>query len=76
MKLYILYWRHYIMKYLAVLIWAILLLQMTNFVLNSLAGGGTLNLIAPIVGAVVFTILVVLFDMVIKSSKHDTNEQH
>ncbi|MCI8279027.1 MAG: DUF2929 family protein, partial [Staphylococcus xylosus] len=31
------------MKYLAVLFWSIILLQMINFVLNSLNGGGTLN---------------------------------
>lgn len=64
------------MKYLAVLFWSIVLLQMVNFVLNSLSGGGALNLITPIVGAIVFTIIVVLFDLIIKPSKHETKEQH
>ena len=31
------------MKYLATLFWSIVLLQMINFVLNSLAGGGELK---------------------------------
>ncbi|AQM40411.1 MULTISPECIES: YjzD family protein [Staphylococcus] len=64
------------MKYLAVLFWSIVLLQMVNFVLNSLSGGGALNLITPIIGAIVFTIIVVLFDLIIKPSKHETKEQH
>ncbi|MGY3481351.1 MULTISPECIES: YjzD family protein [Staphylococcus] len=64
------------MKYLAVLFWSIVLLQMVNFVLNSLSGGGALNLITPVIGAIVFTIIVVLFDLIIKPSKHETKEQH
>ncbi|RIM28332.1 DUF2929 family protein, partial [Staphylococcus cohnii] len=55
---------------------SIVLLQMVNFVLNSLSGGGALNLITPIIGAIVFTIIVVLFDLIIKPSKHETKEQH
>lgn len=64
------------MKYLAVLFWSIVLLQMINFVLNSLNGGGALNLITPIIGAVVFTIIIILFDLVIKPKHDNTNEQH
>ena len=64
------------MKYLAVLFWSIVLLQMVNFVLNSLNGGGALNLITPIMVAVVFTIIIILFDLVIKPKHHNTNEQH
>ena len=64
------------MKYLAVLFWSIVLLQMVNFVLNSLSGGDALNLITPVIGAIVFTIIVVLFDLIIKPSKHETKEQH
>ncbi|MFY2828114.1 DUF2929 family protein [Staphylococcus arlettae] len=63
------------MKYLAVLFWAILLLEMVNFVLNSLDGGGALNLITPIVVAVILTIIVVLFDMIMKPLKKDTSQQ-
>ena len=64
------------MKYLEVLFWSIVLLQMVNFVLNSLNGGGALNLITPIMGAVVFTIIIILFDLVIKPKHNNTNEQH
>ena len=64
------------MKYLATLFWSIVLLQMINFVLNSLAGGGELNLITPIVGAIFFTIIILLFEMVIKGNNDDTKEQH
>ncbi|MDW4124304.1 DUF2929 family protein [Staphylococcus saprophyticus] len=64
------------MKYLAVLFWSIVLLQMVNFVLNNLNGGGALNLITPIMGAVVFTIIIILFDLVIKPKHNNTNEQH
>lgn len=64
------------MKYLAVLVWAIVLLEMVNFVLNSLEGGGTLNFVTPIIIAVVFTIFIVLFDLVIKPNKNQTNKEH
>ncbi|EHY91988.1 hypothetical protein SSME_18750 [Staphylococcus saprophyticus subsp. saprophyticus KACC 16562] len=49
---------------------------MINFVLNSLNGGGALNLITPVIGAVVFTIIIILFDLVIKPKHNNTNEQH
>ena len=48
------------MKYLVTFIWAVILLQMVNFVLNSLNGGGTLNFITPIVLAVIFTIVIAI----------------
>ncbi|PWG68412.1 DUF2929 domain-containing protein, partial [Enterobacter mori] len=52
------------------------LLEMINFVLNSLEGGGPLNLITPLVVAVIFTIIVLLFDMVIKPTSNDSKQQH
>ncbi len=64
------------MKYLIVLFWSIVLLEMINFVLNSLEGGGPLNLITPLIVAVIFTIIVVLFDMVIKPTSNDSKQQH
>ena len=45
-------------------IWAVILLQMVNFVLNSLNGGGTLNFITPIVLAVIFTIVIAILAMI------------
>ncbi|WP_340296421.1 DUF2929 family protein [Staphylococcus coagulans] len=50
------------MKYFITLIWAILLLEMVNFVLNSLNGGGPINLITPIFLAVVMVIVIALLD--------------
>ncbi|SCS53981.1 YjzD family protein [Staphylococcus caeli] len=64
------------MKYLAVLFWSIVLLQMINFVLNSLDGGGALNFVTPIVVAVIITIAVLLLDAIIKPKNSDTKEQH
>ncbi|PNH24093.1 DUF2929 domain-containing protein [Staphylococcus haemolyticus] len=54
------------MKYLVTFIWAVILLQMVNFVLNSLNGGGTLNFITPIVLAVILTIVIAILTAMIK----------
>jgi DMSO/TMAO reductase YedYZ heme-binding membrane subunit len=64
------------MKYLAVLVWAIVLLEMVNFVLNSLEGGGALNFVTPIIIAVIFTILIMLFDLIIKPKNNQTKNEH
>ena len=48
------------MKYLMTFIWAVLLLEMVNFVLNSLNSGPALNVINPIIMAVVFTIFIAI----------------
>ena len=48
------------MRHLVTLIWSLILLQMVNFVLNSLNGGGTLNFITPVIIAVIFTLFVIL----------------
>ncbi|MHD0398228.1 YjzD family protein [Staphylococcus simulans] len=57
------------MKYIMVLFWSVLLLQMVNFVLNSLAGGGTLDMVLPLVMAVVFTLAIVILDALMKPIK-------
>ncbi|WP_436860984.1 DUF2929 family protein [Staphylococcus caeli] len=64
------------MKYLAVLFWSIVLLQMINFVLNSLNGGGALNFVTPVIVAVIITIVVLVLDAMIKPNNNDTKEQH
>ena len=56
------------MKYLMTFIWAVLLLEMVNFVLNSLNSGPALNVINPIIMAVVFTIFS-NFGAIMKPSK-------
>ncbi|BCU51901.1 uncharacterized protein YhhL (DUF1145 family) [Staphylococcus auricularis] len=62
------------MKYIMVFVWAVLLLEMVGFVLNSLNGGGPLNLVVPVVMAVVFTIFVGLFDLAIKAKSGSYNK--
>ncbi|EHJ06670.1 YjzD family protein [Staphylococcus simiae] len=57
------------MKHLVTLFWAILLFQMVNFVLNSLNGGESLNIVTPLIMAVIFTITTAIFAAVIKPSK-------
>lgn len=57
------------MKYLMTFIWAVLLLEMVNFVLNSLNSGAALNVINPIIMAVVFTIFIAILGAVMKPSK-------
>ncbi|UEX89579.1 DUF2929 family protein [Staphylococcus ratti] len=54
------------MKYFFTFFWAVLLLEMINFVLNSLNGGGPLNFIAPLVLAVLMVVVVALIDIAIK----------
>ncbi|ARJ51414.1 DUF2929 family protein [Staphylococcus lutrae] len=51
------------MKYFITLIWAILLVEMINFVLNSLSGGGPLNLVTPLFVAVFAVIVLALLDV-------------
>ena len=57
------------MKHLVTLFWAILLFQMVNFVLNSLKGGESLNLVTPLILAVIFTITTAILAAVIKPAK-------
>ena len=48
------------MKYLVTFIWALILTQMVNFVLNSLNGGGSLDVIKPIIIAIIITIAIAM----------------
>ncbi|MGZ0075556.1 YjzD family protein [Staphylococcus aureus] len=58
------------MKHLVTFFWALLLMQMVNFVLNSLVGGEHfLNVVNPIIMAVLFTIFTAIFAAVIKPPK-------
>lgn len=57
------------MQYIITFIWAFLLSQMINFVLHSL--GGTeepLNLINPTVYSIIFTVIVILFSVVVEKT--------
>ncbi|HEC2146006.1 DUF2929 family protein [Staphylococcus delphini] len=64
------------MKYFITLIWAILLVEMINFVLNSLSGGGPLNVVTPLFVAVIMVIALALLDVATTPPKQsqDTNE--
>ncbi len=47
-------------------------MQMVNFVLNSLVGGDSLNVVNPIIMAVLFRLIfTAIFAAVIKPPKHD-----
>ena len=63
------------MKYIMVLIWSILLLEMVGFVLTSLDGGSSVNWILPIIVAVVFTIFVAIFTAIIKPTHNSYQEE-
>lgn len=54
------------MKYLVTFIWALILTQMVNFVLNSLNGGGSLDVIKPIIIAIIITIAIAILSAMIK----------
>ena len=65
------------MKYFFTFFWAVLLLEMVNFVLNSLNGGGAIDLITPIILAVLMVGVVVLIDIAIKpDTNHPVNDHH
>ncbi|WP_438798416.1 DUF2929 family protein [Staphylococcus pseudintermedius] len=64
------------MKYFITLIWAILLVEMINFVLNSLSGGGPLHVVTPLFVAVIMVIALALLDVATTPPKQsqETNE--
>lgn len=63
------------MKYLMTFFWAFVLLQMVNFVLNSLNGeGNSLNVVSPIIMAVIFTITTAILGAII--SPKNISEQY
>ncbi|WP_342388655.1 YjzD family protein [Salinicoccus bachuensis] len=63
------------MKYIISFIWALMLTQMVNFVLNSLGGGGPLNIWSGVLLAVLVTLTIIVLDFMLKPD--ETNEaQH
>ncbi|MCG1010045.1 YjzD family protein [Salinicoccus sp. ID82-1] len=63
------------MRYIISFIWALMLTQMVNFVLNSLGGGGPYNVWSGVLLAVLITLTLVILDLILKPE--DTNEaQH
>ncbi|WP_031547775.1 DUF2929 family protein [Salinicoccus luteus] len=63
------------MKYIISFIWALMLTQMVNFVLNSLGGGGPLNIWSGVLLAALVTLTIIVLDFMLKPD--ETNEaQH
>ncbi len=56
------------MRYLVTFLWAFMLTQMVNFILNSLAGGGPLNFWIGVVLAVLITLTILVLDGLNKMS--------
>lgn len=63
------------MRYLVTFIWALMLTQMVNFILNSLAGGGPLNFWIGVILAVLITLTVFILDAITKSSAEPNSEE-
>ena len=64
------------MKYIITFVWAVLLFEMVNFVLNSLQGGGPLNLVTPIALAAILFVVILILDTVGSSTTHQSSESH
>ena len=58
------------MKYIVTIFWALVLSQMVNFILNSLAGGGPFSFMSGIALAVLIVVTVLVLDFMMK----DPNE--
>lgn len=57
------------MRYIITFIWALMLTQMVNFILNSLQGGGELYLELGVVLAVLITLTMFILDIMMKDPK-------
>lgn len=54
------------MRYIVTFFWAFLLTQMINFILNSLEGGGPLNVYSGVLLAVIISLTVFILDFIMK----------
>lgn len=63
------------MKYIISFIWALMLTQMVNFVLNSLGGGGPLNIWSGVLLAVLVTVTIIVLDSMLKPDR-TSDAQH
>lgn len=55
------------MKYIVTFIWALMLTQMVNFILNSLQGGGTFYFELGIILAVLITLTMYILDLMLQN---------
>ena len=58
------------MRYIATFLWAFLLTQMVNFILNSLNGGGQLYVGIGVLLAVLISLTVFILDIMLKPDKN------
>ncbi|UXR70103.1 YjzD family protein [Staphylococcus sp. IVB6246] len=64
------------MKYVITFIWAVVLFEMVNFVLNSLGGGGPLNVVTPIALAVFVFVIILILDTAGSTPNNHSTESH
>lgn len=62
------------MKYIVTFVWALMLTQMVNFILNSLNGGGPLNVWSGVLLAVLLTVTVIILDAMLKDDHKAASE--
>lgn len=62
------------MKYIVTFVWALMLTQMLNFILNSLNGGGPLNVWSGVLLAVLLTVTVIILDAMLKDDHKAASE--
>ncbi|MGO1923879.1 MAG: DUF2929 family protein [Jeotgalicoccus sp.] len=65
------------MRYLVTFLWAFMLTQMVNFILNSLAGGGPISFWIGVVLAVIITLSIFILDGLNKmSAEPNAGDEH
>ncbi|AVQ34508.1 DUF2929 domain-containing protein [Staphylococcus muscae] len=64
------------MKYIITFIWAVVLFEMVNFVLNSLGGGGPLNVVTPIALAAFVFVIILILDTVGSTPTNQVTDSH
>jgi hypothetical protein len=63
------------MRYIVTFFWSFILMQMVNFLLNSLNGGGPLNVYSGVLLAVLIAFTVFILDGIMKN-EDETSEEH
>ncbi|WP_411843627.1 YjzD family protein [Salinicoccus sp. HZC-1] len=64
------------MRYIISFIWAFMLTQMVNFVLNSLGGGSPYLFWSGVVLAVIVTATIAILDVMLKHPDENSEAQH
>ncbi|CAM3311507.1 YjzD family protein [Nosocomiicoccus ampullae] len=64
------------MRFIVTFVWAFLLTQMINFILNSLSGGGPLYPMIGVLFAVLITAVVFFLDMVMKPDPNYVKDEN